>query len=153
MRRQAFLSIFWAVIIYHQCLSNVTCGVFLCLSRRKLFSLFFFKVVESILNLCVELRQVTPKLKCSKPLFWKAQVVPIKSVRRTFSFQNLACSSGNVRCAHLNNVTSHKETSDEHHIQLLEVRQKKVQEVPPPQNLLLIIHMSYFIYGCLLNVI
>ena len=66
---------------------------------KKTFSLFFFKVVESILNLCVELRQVTPKLKCSKPLFWKAQVVPIKSVRRTFSFQNLACSSGNVRCA------------------------------------------------------
>ena len=34
-------------------------------------------------------------------------------------------------CSHLNNVTSHKEMFDEHRIQLLKVRQKKVQEAPP----------------------
>lgn len=35
-------------------------------------------------------------------------------------------------CSHLNNVTSHKKTSDEHCIQLLKVQQRKSKKFPPP---------------------
>lgn len=95
--------------------------------KHKTFSLFFAKVVESILNLCVELWQVTPKLKCSKPLFWKARTVPIKAAQRTLSFQYSPSSFlwKCQICSHLNNLTAHKKPSDEYCIQLLKVQQKK----------------------------
>lgn len=41
----------------------------LFVEKHKTFFTVFSKAVDSVLNLCVELQQVAPKLKCSKPLF------------------------------------------------------------------------------------
>lgn len=44
-------------------------SVRLFVAKHRTFPLFSYKVVESILNLCVELWRVVPRGKCSKPLF------------------------------------------------------------------------------------
>lgn len=96
---------------------------------KKTFSLFFFKVVES---LC------WTKASHSKIKVLKTFILKSPSGAHQISEKNILFSEFSMcfwkcqMCSHLNNVTSHKETSDEHRIQLLKVWQKKVQEVPPP---------------------